>query len=237
MTNTSVSVNFHYKIARNRVYLFRLYYKICGRICDLSLSPSSSFRLEFRAFMISSKFSLIAFNFCCDWSYVSPLIILKYTVSVRRGIRIQTLLMDLSISVSLNLIICCNLADAETFPHLHLITAMTHQMKWRLNDLLAEIETPRACSQRVRACSACSCSNSALFPYGGQECRHVSPHPSGRRWNRPQRSGVREREKGQDSYLIHHSSCRVGLLTPAQIYTPAILYDCLYGLLFIVIRQ
>lgn len=181
-------------------------------------------------------FKQVALNFCCDWSYIFPLIILKSTLSVRLDIRIQTLFMDLSISVSLSWIICCNLADAETFPHLHLITATTQQMKWRLNDLLAEIETPRACSQRVRACSACSCSNSALFPYGGQECRHVSPHPSGRRWNRPQRSGVREREKGQDSYLIHHSSCRVGLLTPAPIYTPAILYDCLYGLL-IVIRQ
>lgn len=45
------------------------------------------------------------------------------------------------------------------------------------------------------ACSACSCSNSALFPYEGQECMHVSPHPSGCRWNRPQRSGVRERER------------------------------------------
>lgn len=32
--------------------------------------------------------------------------------------------------------------------------------------------------------------------------------------------GVRERErKGKIPHLIHHSSCRVCLLTPAQIYT------------------
>lgn len=47
----------------------------------------------------------------------------------------------------------------------------------------------------MQACSACSCSNSALFPYGSQECMHVSAYPSGYRWNRPQRSGVRERER------------------------------------------
>lgn len=46
-----------------------------------------------------------------------------------------------------------------------------------------------------------------------------------------------EREKGQDSYLIHHPSCRVCLLTPAQIYTQAILFDCLYGLLFAVSQR
>ena len=107
MINTSVLVNFHYKIAQNRVYLFHVYYKICGGICDLSLSPSSCFRLEFRAFMISSKFNLIALNFCCDWNYVFPRIILKSTVSVRLDICIQTLLMELSISVSLSLIIFC----------------------------------------------------------------------------------------------------------------------------------
>lgn len=53
----------------------------------------------------------------------------------------------------------------------------------------------RVCSQRVSSFPACSCSNSALFPFGGQECMHVSPYPSGSRWNRPQRSGVRQRER------------------------------------------
>lgn len=73
----------------------------------------------------------------------------------------------------------------------------------------------------MRVCSACSCGNSTLFPYGGQECMHVSPYPSGKRWKRPQRSRLRER-KGQDSHLIHHSLCSVRLLIQTQTYTPAI---------------
>lgn len=90
-------------------------------------------------------------------------------------------------------------------------------MKRLLNDLLVKTETPNsanllqshACSQRVRACSACSCSNSSLFPYGSQECRHVAPYPSGRRWNRPQRSGVSERERA--GFLPHPSLFMQGL--------------------------
>ncbi|KAJ4948133.1 hypothetical protein JOQ06_019673, partial [Pogonophryne albipinna] len=49
---------------------------------------------------------------------------------------------------------------------------LTHQMKRQLDDLLARdrnspnLWKSHAWSQRVRSCSACSCSNSALFPYG-----------------------------------------------------------------------
>lgn len=89
-----------------------------------------------------------------------------------------------------------------------------------------------ACSQRAPACSACSCSNSALFLYGGQECMHVSPHPSGCGWNRPQRLGVGERER--TGFPPHPSLFIPGL--PPHL-RPTILYERLYGLLFTVSQR
>lgn len=75
-------------------------------------------------------------------------------------------------------------------------------MKLLLNDLWAWtrnspnlLQWRRACSPKVRVRSACSCSNSAVFPYGGQECSHVSQYPSGSRWNGPLRLGVRRIER------------------------------------------
>lgn len=92
------------------------------------------------------------------------------------------------------------------------------------------LQQSRACSPRVRACAACSCSNIAVFPYGGQECMHVSPNPSGRRWNRPQR--WREGERERAGFPPHPSLFMQGL-PPCHgpTHTPAILYDRLYGLL------
>lgn len=67
--------------------------------------------------------------------------------------------------------------------------------------MLLESETnvlrDRACSQRARVRSACSCSNTTSFPHGGQECSHVSPHHCRRRWSRSPRRGVGDREKGE----------------------------------------
>lgn len=73
----------------------------------------------------------------------------------------------------------------------------------------------------MSACSACSCSNSALFPYRGQECRHVSLHLSGRRWNRPQRLGVRERERAR---LLPHPSPFMQGMPPHPRFTHQLLY-------------
>lgn len=66
-------------------------------------------------------------------------------------------------------------------------------------DLLAKTQTPQTCYRAMAASErqACSCGNSTLFPYRGQECMHVSPYPSGKRWNRPQRSRVTEKERAR----------------------------------------
>lgn len=87
----------------------------------------------------------------------------------------------------------------HSFPptlHIPLNEATPHWICWP-RQKLPKPATEHACSLRVRDCSACSCGNSALFPYGGQECMHVSPHPSGKRWNRPQRSRIRDRERAR----------------------------------------
>lgn len=77
---------------------------------------------------------------------------------------------------------------------------------------VVETETPQM-GQRARVCSARSCSNTSLFPHGGQECSHVSSHHCRRRWSRSQRWGVGDREKaGIPTSSITH--CRVCLLPP-----------------------
>lgn len=93
----------------------------------------------------------------------------------------------------------------------------------------------RVCSQRAQVCSACSCSNSALFPHGGQECRRVSPHLGGWRWNRPQRWEVRGRERA--GFRPHPSLFHAGFASSLQIYTAGVVYDRLYELLSATIAR
>lgn len=86
-----------------------------------------------------------------------------------------------------------SLTSSSSPPHSTQWKAAQWSVGWDWNSL--NLLQSHAFIPRVWACSACSCSNIAVFPYGGQECMHVSPNPSGRRWNRPQRWRVRERER------------------------------------------
>lgn len=82
----------------------------------------------------------------------------------------------------------------------------------------------RACSQRARVRSACSCSNTTLFPHGGQECSHVSPHHCRRRWSRSLRRGVGDREKGEipTSSITQRRVCPLPRIYARVCHQPAI---------------